>query len=69
MDRGAWWGYSPWGHKRVRQTTNAINSNKEMNKQQMETTNKAEYLPLKNIRLSSSWYVSLIIPRVPLPHT
>ena len=18
MDRGAWWGYSPWGHKRVR---------------------------------------------------
>ena len=19
MDRGGWWAYSPWGHKRVRQ--------------------------------------------------
>ena len=37
------------------QTTNITNNKKEMNKQQMETTNTAEYLPLKNIHLSSSW--------------
>ena len=30
------------------QTTNITNNKKEMNKQQMETTNTAEYLPLKN---------------------
>ena len=38
-----------------KQTTNVTNNKKEKNKQQMETTNKAEYLPLKNIHLSSSW--------------
>ena len=32
MDRGAWWGYSPWGHKESYMTEGTLTSTKHIRK-------------------------------------